>query len=573
MEGGRFLIAVVLMIAVVILTNLLLPPSRPVTPIASDSVTTAVPAERPTVEKPPTLTNPQPETVQPVEVVPAADTVFVVSPLYRYGISTSGGALVSAELTPYESYTRRGTPVQLVPEGSPGLFRNRLKVGEALLDLSTLPFRAEPTQDLSLVTGGATDSLRLTYTNAESGLGIELIYRFQPNDYLYDVRMRVTGAAAATPQLWIDMGSTLPFHEWNPQEDTRSLAYVVNNPNTGIESAPLSKVKEERLENGPLSWAALKNKYFVIAALQNEQTAMPFGGLIAKPAGEHAVQLTATLQPNADGVIAYRVYAGPQDPDHLDAIGNRFSDVNPVGWKFLRPVLQPLAHGITWLLLEMHRVLGLSYGWVLILFGVLVRVLLWPLNARAMRSQMKNMQLQPRMKEIQTKYRQDPERMNKEMLRLYKEEGFNPMGGCLPMLIPFPVLITLFFVFQATIEFRGVPFLWLPDLSRADPYYIVPVIMGISMFVLQWLSLKSTAEPTPQMKMMLWMMPGMMTVLFLNFASGLNLYYTAMNIASLPQQLLLTKERNRLTAAPAITPTGEEKPEKVAVRARKRPRP
>src|SRR5690606_31441000 len=113
--------------------------------------------------------------------------------------------------------------------------------------------------------------------------------------------------------------------------------------------------------------------------------------------------------------------------------------------------------------------------WVLVLFGVLIRILLWPLNARAMRSQLKNMELQPRLKEIQDKYKNDPQRLQQVMLRLYKEEGFNPFGGCLPLLIPFPVLITLFFVFQATIEFRGVSFLWLPDLSRPDPYYILPI--------------------------------------------------------------------------------------------------
>jgi YidC/Oxa1 family membrane protein insertase len=135
------------------------------------------------------------------------------------------------------------------------------------------------------------------------------------------------------------------------------------------------------------------------------------------------------------------------------------------------------------------------------------------------------------------------------MLRLYKEEGFNPMGGCLPLLIPFPVLITLFFVFQATIEFRGEPWLWLPDLSRPDPIYVIPVLMGVSMFVLQWLSMRTARDANPQMKMMMWFMPIFMVVIFLKFASGLNLYYTAMNIASIPQQLLIARERARLQAA------------------------
>jgi YidC/Oxa1 family membrane protein insertase len=169
-----------------------------------------------------------------------------------------------------------------------------------------------------------------------------------------------------------------------------------------------------------------------------------------------------------------------------------------------------------------------------------------------MRSQMKNMEIQPKLKEIQTKYKDKPEQLQKEMLRLYKEEGFNPMGGCLPMLIPLPILITLFFVFQSTIAFRGVGFLWLPDLSRADPFYILPVLLGVSMFLMQWLSSRSMAEVNPQMKFMMYAMPIFMTVIFLNFASGLNLYYAAQNIFSLPQQYLIA--RRRLREAPVAKP-------------------
>jgi YidC/Oxa1 family membrane protein insertase len=197
----------------------------------------------------------------------------------------------------------------------------------------------------------------------------------------------------------------------------------------------------------------------------------------------------------------------------------------------------------------MHRALGLGYGWVLVLFGFMIRVVLWPLNAKAMRSQMKNMEFQPRIKELQARYKTEPEKLQKEMLRLYKEEGFNPMGGCLPMLLPLPVLITLFFVFQSTIEFRGVEFLWLPDLSRADPFYILPVALGLSMFIQQWLNTRTSKDIAPQMKVMTYVMPVFLTVLFLNFASGLNLYYASMNIASVPQQLQIMKERKRVLEA------------------------
>jgi len=130
-------------------------------------------------------------------------------------------------------------------------------------------------------------------------------------------------------------------------------------------------------------------------------------------------------------------------------------------------------------------------------------------------------------------------------MRVYKEHGMSPFSafsGCLPLLIPMPVLFALFFVFQNTIEFRGVPFLWLMDISLKDPYYIIPLFMGISMFGLSWIGLRN-APPNPQAKMMAYVMPVMMTVLFANFASGLNLYYAVQNIAALPQQWLIAHER------------------------------
>ena len=227
--------------------------------------------------------------------------------------------------------------------------------------------------------------------------------------------------------------------------------------------------------------------------------------------------------------------------------------MNPYGWRWLQPIIRPLGHAFTWILLETQRATGLAYGWVLILFGIAVRAALWPLNAKAMRSQMKNMELQPRIKDIQSRLKNSPEQMQRELLKLYREEGFNPMGGCLPLLLPMPVLITLFFVFQATIEFRGAAFLWLPDLSQRDPLYILPVLLGVTMFVQQWLSMK-TSPPNPQMKMMLWFMPAFMVILFLNFASGLNLYYAAQNVASFPQQLQLIRERQRYQAKRPTAP-------------------
>jgi YidC/Oxa1 family membrane protein insertase len=198
----------------------------------------------------------------------------------------------------------------------------------------------------------------------------------------------------------------------------------------------------------------------------------------------------------------------------------------------------------------MHERLDLAYGWVLVIFGVLVRLLLWPLNQKAMESGLRMQAVQPLMKEVQDRYKNDPERLQKEMLRLYREHKINPFGGCFPMLLPLPILFALFFVFANTIELRGVPFLWLPDLSRHDPLYIIPVVMGLSMFAVSKVG-QMGMPPNPQAKMMLYVLPVMMTVLFVNFASGLNLYYTVQNIISIPQQYLIARRRLKQGKPPA----------------------
>ena len=231
--------------------------------------------------------------------------------------------------------------------------------------------------------------------------------------------------------------------------------------------------------------------------------------------------------------------------------------MNPYGYRWLRPVVRPIAAFVLWALRELHEQLKMPYGWVLVLFGFLVRFITWPLNARAMRSQMKNMavqpQLQARMKEIQAKFASDPQRQQQEMMAMYREMGVSPfsmMSGCLPMLIPMPVLITLFFVFQGAIEFRGTRFAYLPDLSVRDPFYILPILLVVSMFALQWISTRlSGMEQNSQTKTMMYTMPLMMGFFFWFMPSGLNLYYVSSNLASLPQQVMIAQERRRATEA------------------------
>lgn len=542
-DTGRFLLAIVLMIGVIITTNLLFPPVPAEQPGAvADSTATSedvTPDAAPGVIAPRDSAAPSPADSQapPPLAGPAAtpaDTVWVESDLYRYGISTAGGSIVRASLLGFESFTREGA-VELAIAGGEPILALSIRVGGAELDFGRLGFAVESASDTAVV---------LHHQDPGGRFALRLRYDFDPDSYLVGVRLEVT-ELGGEEVLLLHLPPSLAINEIRAEDDYRALAYVVNSTREGIYSVRLDDVDARRVEEGPLRWLALKNKYFLVAAL-GDSSGAPFGGLVAEPLERaNTARLTGTLT-SQDNVFAFRLFVGPQEYARLTAVGDDFADVNPYGWKIFRPIVRPFAHLILWALDGLHDGLGIGYGWALILFGVLIRIVLWPLNAKAMRSQLKTMELQPLIKEIQAKYKNDPEKLQREMIRLYKEEGFNPLGGCLPLLLPWPILITLFFVFQSTIAFRGVGFLWLPDLSQPDPLFLLPIIMGASIFLLQWLNLRVNPDPTPQMKMLTYFMPVMLTVMFLYFASGLNLYYAASNIASLPQQLQIMNERKKL---------------------------
>jgi len=477
-----------------------------------------------------------------------ADTVIVTTDLVRYEFTTRGAALTSVELLEYESYTPNGTedhPAQLVRAGD-RLLGYRVVVGGDTVRLDGQSFTVDRA-DLTITESHPKDSLVFRYPFPSGSAEFVVTYGFELDSYLVNVAGRVEGIGDRGYSILTSLGAGLKTNEKNPQDDFRQLAYVVRGQGGGIETTNLDKIDAgtiQTADGGPFDWVAVKNKYFAIALVSPEEGPR-FGGLVVmgEPA-EHTARMVASQPAPAGSGFAFHAYMGPQEYGRLEAVGRSrdLEHVNPYGWRWMRPIIRPLVGIVMVILAWMHNFLGLAYGWVLILFGVLMRVVLFPLYQKSMRSQLAQMQVQPLMKELQAKYKDEPQKLQSEMMKLYKEHNVNPLGGCLPMLLPMPILFALFFVFQSTIEFRGVPFLWLPDLSLKDPYYIIPLIMGASMFLLSWIGQRGM-EANAQMKMMTYMMPIVFTVMFANFPSGLNLYYATSNLASLPQQLYLSKER------------------------------
>lgn len=483
---------------------------------------------------------------------PPAQAVVVESPFYRFEFSSRGATLESAELLAYAALNGREGPVDLLPEGVDALAK-RLVVGGDTVSLADLDFVAEPADGLRLSEGDGPRTLTFTAVPGNSPLEVRIEYTFRPGDYLVDVEAEVGGMDRP---LWLTgLGRGLAFNEADSAQEARVMAWVGNHLNRGVRSTELRKVERPEVVDGPWRWAGVKSKYFVMAVLPGRETSEdgPYlGGVITVPgvdAMRPAVDVSQAV--GADGRLAYRLYLGPQVYSRLQALGADMEEVNPYGWKWLRPLIRPFVAITLWILNFLHDQLNVGYGWVLVIFGVLMRVLLWPLNQKAMRAQMRNMAVQPMVKEIQTKYKDNPEKLQKEMMRLYKEYGFNPLAGCLPMLLPWPVLIALFFVFQNTIELRGVPFYWLPDLSAKDPIYLLPILLAVSMFALQFISFRSMPEAgkNPQMKMMMYFMPPFFGFIFMQFPSGLNLYYATAQLATIPQQMLIARERKAAAKA------------------------
>jgi len=586
---ARLLLAVTLMIGVIFGTQLLFPTPEP-TPVPADS--TATEATAPAVPDLGDSAEAVPAVAQPVGTDSTADAaggvigadpspdadvveaepgaaqaaaaqaaiepreILVSGPRYEYRFTNVGARLVSVTLPEFDDLAHEGRPsVQLIPEGTAALGR-RVVLGSDTLDLRELAFATDAPSTLQLSEGGEAATLGFVYRNPAGTFTVEVDYTFHPDDYLVDVDTRVSGVER--PLLLTSLGEGIAYSEADSTQEARTMAYVTNEVDGGISQRQLDKVDEAELIDGPFLWTAIKSKYFVIGLLPGtgaelEEDALTqaapryIGGVVVTPTSTpHRAGIETAMLADASGLVRYRMYLGPQEYSRLKALGNEFQEVNPYGWAIFRAVVRPFVGIIVAILNWAHFTLSIGYGWVLILFGIALRILLWPLNAKAMRAQIRNMAVQPLVKEIQTKYKDKPEQQQKELMRLYKEHGFNPVAGCLPMLLPWPILIALFFVFQNAIELRGVSFWWLPDLSAKDPYFILPVLLALSMFLIQWITYKSMPSDNPQMKLMMWFMPIFLGVIFLNFPSGLNLYYASMNVATLPQQILIANERKKV---------------------------
>ena len=558
----RTLLALGLMAIVLVVTPMLFRQTRTVAPVVDSTAATtpaapngATPATPPAVSAP-TVSAPtggaiRPDTTtgpKPADSRTLTPTV-IATPTANYTVLNPGAALSGVSISSFRDLSPASSASSDVTlrAGTPPLLRYRLALGADTIALDTVPFTVT---QLGSTTTFASPLVRLQFQPSRDGHRLE-------------VRGTVPNAPAGSALL-VDMPSTIRSVEADTIDDQRHLAYGFKRHLRDVESVSFGKLDslETRSDTGAMQWVAARTKYWLIAVMKpvgTDSASAAFRGLVSRGGpqiGKVETQAFATTaHPLQNGQIAFDIYAGPQTWQLLKTFNNDLENVNPYAG-FMHGIVQPFATIVMRTLLWMKATFRVNYGWVLVIFGIVVRLLLWPLNQKAMRTSIQMQRLQPELQEIQKKYKSDPEKQRDALVKLYASHGMSPLSpmlGCLPMLLPMPILFALYFVFQNTIEFRDVQFLWLPDISLKDPTYIIPIVMGASMFLLSWIGMRGV-PPNPQAKMMSYMMPVMFTVMFLNFASGLNLYYAVQNIAALPQQWLLTRERAKATAAgtPAV---------------------
>jgi YidC/Oxa1 family membrane protein insertase len=555
----RFFLALFLSLVVIAISQLLFPTSKPMpssrAAIGNDStlaLKNTAPSKQPVTAQLPAVGAVTTKTSQGQAAAPAGaatETTTVTTSKAIYKFVSVGATPVSIVIRDYKNQSASGGLVDLGVPAFP-LLSYRLVTATDTADLSHLPFA------LARISNTKGDET-LTYSASVRNLGVTISYTVSQDmaaSYAIHVEGRVAGAQ--TPAyLLTELPKTLQPTEADTIGDRRTLAYSFKSQRDNARSVLFSSLDpgENTLEAGPLSWVAVKNKYFVFGIL-SPPNGTPFsevtltgGPRTSKIATDASASVVQEIR---NSTFSFAIYAGPQESQRLMRMGQDFDHVNPYGWRFLQGVVHPIASKVIQALLWMHNRLNLSYGWVLVILGILVRLALWPLNQSTMRSSLKMQELQPKLAAAQKKYK-DPIQQREAIMKVYHDAGVSPFAGltgCLPALLPMPILFALFFVFQNTIEFRGVPFMWLHDISIKDPLYILPLLMGVSMYLLSWIGMRN-APPNPQAKMMGYMFPVMMTVVLLNMASGLNLYYTAQNIAALPQQWMLARERAKARPA------------------------
>ena len=464
----------------------------------------------------------------------ARERIEVTTDVLKLVFDTEGGSVIRSEFLKHPSAEHPDQPFVLFDSSA-----NRVYQAQSGLIGGPFPTHKTPMKfsgERSLADGA--NELVLRFESPEQG-GVRLIktYTLKRGAYVIDVRHEVVNQSgqAINPQLYVQLvrdGNKPPGESSFYSTFTGPAFYTDAKKFQKVEFSDIEKNKAEFVTSSPDGWVAMVQHYFASAWL------LPDG----KPHENFARKIDQNLYaagmitpigaiaPGATAAVDARLFIGPQEEKVLESIAPGLELVKDYG--FFTILSKPLY----WLLDKLHGVIG-NWGWAIVALVFLLKILFYPLNAKAYASMAKMKAINPKVMDLRERYKDNPQQMQMEMMRVYREEKVNPMSGCLPIMIQIPVFIALYWVLLSSVEMRGAPWiLWIKDLSVKDPYFILPVIMTLTTLLQTALN---PLPPDPMQAKLMWFMPLIFSVMFFFFPAGLVLYWITNNILTIAQQWVI----------------------------------
>ncbi len=486
--------------------------------------------------------------VSAAPVVPH-ESVQVSTDVLRLTFDSDGGSLVQSEFLKHADADDKKKPLVLLERSAT---RNYV-AQSGLIGSAALPNHAT---GMVVVPGerslkDGSNELVVKFESPEVG-GVKLIktYTLKRGSYVIGVRHEVvnTGAAPVAPELYLQLvrdGNKLPGESSFYSTFTGPAVYTSAHKYQKVEFKDIQKGKVDIAPESSDGYIAMVQHYFASAwilpegvkrklQMQGFNPGLPVSDCCYRVA---MVAPMDAIAPGASKAVDAQLFVGPQEEKVLEKITPGLELVKDYGWTKI------LAEPLYWLLDKLHGMLG-NWGWAIIMLVVLLKAAFYWLNAKAYESMARTKLINPKIMEMRERLKDKPQQMQQEMMRIYREEKINPLGGCLPIFVQIPVFISLYWVLLSSVEMRNAPWaLWIHDLSAADPYYILPLVMTGTTVLQTWLN---PTPPDPMQAKMMWIMPLAFSVMFFFFPAGLVLYWITNNALSIAQQWIINKRLGAL---------------------------
>ena len=464
----------------------------------------------------------------------ARERIEVTTDVLKLTFDTQGGSIIRSELLKHADLADARKSTVLLDESL-----ERVYVAQTGLIGGAFPNHKTPMSfSGERVLKDGANELVLKFQSPDLG-GVRLVetYTLSRGSYAIRVKHEVvnTGAVPVSPQLYLQLvrdGNKLPGESAFYSTFTGPAIYTDAKKYQKVEFSDIEKGKADIEKTSPNGYVAMVQHYFASAWLLAEGVVREY--FVRKVDNNlYAVGMITPLKdiaPGATQAVESRFFVGPQEEKVLESLAPGLELVKDYGW------LTILAKPLYWLLNQLHKVLG-NWGWSIVALVFLLKVAFYWLNAKAYASMAKMKAINPRIMEMRERLKDNPQQMQQEMMRIYREEKVNPMGGCFPIMVQIPVFIALYWVLLSSVEMRNAPWiLWIKDLSAPDPFFILPILMTLTTLLQTALN---PQPPDPMQAKLMWLMPLIFSVMFFFFPAGLVLYWLTNNILSIAQQWII----------------------------------